>query len=1359
MTTTQTDDRNLFGVLQRLLNQARSRLIQTDGRNRLINTPRNAKRSKSLSIVSGNADEIFRTLLRQRSSIAFASVPETNPNGFNQITQRVLGKGPHEKVVLQTQLTTEGLQKRLLGLFRDARTLEEEQGVNVLYLAIGFLRWYEDESSEIVHEAPLILLPVSLVRNNTRSSFRLTIRDDDIVTNLPLQERLQQQFGITLPIISDSEDWDPTEYFLSVGQAISTQSRWSIDENGMMLGFFSFSKFLMFRDLGADTWPNNSILSHSILSGLLVDGFPYEEPLYSDDVHLDRVFTPADLIHVVDADASQTLAIETVRKGRNLVIQGPPGTGKSQTITNIIAAAVHDGKRVLFVAEKMAALNVVHQRLVSAGLGDLCLELHSRQANKREVVKEIERTLRAVQKGSDTGGEIDKLKTARDYLNANATKLHNPLQPSGVTPFRALGQQVKLAAEGHTIPKLKIANATNWTETKTRTLVSDIQRLAEITAKAGPKYEHAWRGMNALTLQPADQLRLADQLKLFLDSANLFSKAVFEIGSAIGFSTDCSINQVEVLSRLLREISLRPSVSKSLLVAVAKVSDLERLSRVVTYGNKFVEVCNRLDNAFLATAWKLNFDPIREGIVTGVNSWLSRCRRKYKQASKDLSAVYSKKLPKLAQDRLQLVDSFLLARDLRMRIEAENDFCKVILEDDWIGLNTNFITLEQGILWIRKIVETDAASSLILCAAFPGNAEKLSTLIDKVSQDFQSAMTELMQTLDLDVNAAFSVGDYKNIPIQTLTHRGQEWINKLDYFEEWAQLARADRIVREEGGEAVADALATANLKPERAVGEFLYSRAEALWKMAISRDPSLAKMDGDERSRIVAEFCTLEKMRRIVVANDIQRRHQSTLPRGGIGEMAILRGEIAKQRGHLPIRRLVQRTAKSLLAIKPVFLMSPISVAQFLAPGAVEFDLLVIDEASQVRPEDALGVIARVKQIVVVGDKMQLPPTSFFDRMVDDEDDEGDDEEESDRSPLDGAARATQLESILSACEARGMPNRMLTWHYRSRHPSLIEVSNDEFYENRLFLFPSPQITRDDIGLVLHKVTGSYDRGGKKTNEVEARAVVESVARHVRKNPNLSLGVVTFSISQRNLIDDLLELKRREDAELDAYMQKTDREQMFVKNLENVQGDERDAIIISVGYGPRIAGSGLDSMQFGPISNEGGERRLNVLFTRARVRCEVIVSFSSGDIDLERTTKEGPRVLKRFLKYAETGKLDLPYATGGDADSPFEESVAKYIEQLGYLADAQVGSAGFKIDLAVKNPKRPGEYILAVECDGATYHSARWARERDRLRQEVLEGLGWKFYRIWSTDWFRTPERAKARLAEGIKTAELRSA
>jgi very-short-patch-repair endonuclease len=333
-------------------------------------------------------------------------------------------------------------------------------------------------------------------------------------------------------------------------------------------------------------------------------------------------------------------------------------------------------------------------------------------------------------------------------------------------------------------------------------------------------------------------------------------------------------------------------------------------------------------------------------------------------------------------------------------------------------------------------------------------------------------------------------------------------------------------------------------------------------------------------------------------------------------------------------------------------------------------------------------------------------------------------------------------------------MPDRTLSWHYRSRHPSLIEVSNYQFYKGRLFLPPSPLFESGDSGFRVSYVPGAYDRGNTRTNRIEAEAVVAAIAAHARQRKDQSLGVVTFSTAQRNLIQSLLEAERRRMPELEMLLQGGGREPFFVKNLENVQGDERDVIMVSVGYGPRAPGEALDSMLFGPVSVDGGERRLNVLFTRAKRRCEVFCSFHADDIDLSRAAKEGARVLKQFLKFGETGRLDLPAVTGLGYDSAFEEAVAREIRRMGYEVDTQVGSAGFRIDLAVRDPRRAGRYLLAVECDGAAYHSAFWARERDRLRDEILGEFGWVVHRIWSTDWFRRGDDEVARLRARIEQA-----
>jgi very-short-patch-repair endonuclease len=449
---------------------------------------------------------------------------------------------------------------------------------------------------------------------------------------------------------------------------------------------------------------------------------------------------------------------------------------------------------------------------------------------------------------------------------------------------------------------------------------------------------------------------------------------------------------------------------------------------------------------------------------------------------------------------------------------------------------------------------------------------------------------------------------------------------------------------------------------------------------------------------------------------------------------MGVLNGEIARKRGHMPLRRLFKMAGHAVQAIKPVFMMSPLSVAQFLEPGALEFDMLVIDEASQIEPVDALGAVARCKQLVVVGDDRQLPPTRFFSRMTTEivADEESDDEA--------FVAGASDVESILSLCVAKGMPQTMLRWHYRSRHQSLIAVSNQQFYKSGLFIVPSPYTATAGIGLRFNHVpTGVFESGGARVNREEAKVIARAIMSHAKTTPQLSLGVAAFSLQQKIAIQDELELLRREHPEAEAFFTEHPTEPFFIKNLENVQGDERDVIFISVAYARNA--SGYLPMKFGPVSRDGGERRLNVLISRAKLRCEVFSSITSDDIDLERGKGKGVVALKVFLGYAETGRLSLASRTDRELDSPFELEVKQALEAKGFTVHPQIGIAGFFIDLAILDDDQTGRYLLGIECDGITYHSSRSARDRDRLRQAVLEDHGWILHRVWSCDWFRQPQ------------------
>jgi very-short-patch-repair endonuclease len=1339
--------------IERLLADARLRLVETGTRNRLVHTPRGGKRTRSLPILSAEADGLFEALTRpgrtSRFQPADASAALEGPAEGSFAPRKPGGAA----AFLRTNLAEEPLAKRLLTIFRDAKTAEEEQGINILFLAIGFLRWYEDDKLDVMREAPLVLLPVSLIRDPRRSIFDLAIRDEDVATNQAIQERLRTDFGIALPALPETDEWRPTEYFAVVRDAIAIKPRWSIDPNGVELGFYSFSKLLMIRDLEPAAWGDKPIIDHPLLRALLSEGFREEPLAIAHDARLDTLYAPADLVQVVDADSSQTIVIETVRAGRNLVVQGPPGTGKSQTITNMIASAVHDGKSVLFVAEKMAALDVVHARLRRAGLGPVCLELHSRGANKRAVLAEVESTLEHHAIEPDAQAEAGRLTELRATLNAVDARMHAPIGDTGLTPFQALSRLVAAAEAGVASHPALLADAAKWSAGGYGSVVEAAARLSEITATAGPCFNHPYHGVEARQLQPSEFTRLMAPIAALAEAAIALAQWAETIAGHLGIATEISLEACATLLAILRTIEALPVSAAEMAEALPK-QNLLPIVAAAKSGLALNDLKNALAGTFIDAAWETPAAALRLSLTSGL-SFFGRFGGTYRNASKTLGSMLKIPLPKKAHARIELADRLIEFAKHRADLAAEDRVMGAMLPLHWRGEKTDFPTLHTAALAVLDL-STQTPQPRIEYAIALAKQNLAKDHIDAVTrlvERLNHAADAVFPILKVDLPKAFQATGRDRVPLRSLAAKAYLWRDSAERFDEWRRLAAADARLRDLSGAVLADALANGAVPPDMTNAVLECTFAEAVWAKARAAAPELQDFYGPRHDAIAGEFRALEAKRRVTTAKIIQGRHAATMPRGNYGAMNIIRSEVSRKRGHMPIRKLFKAAGETLQRIKPVLLMSPISVAQFLPPGSVEFDLLVIDEASQVRPEDALGLVGRAKQIVVVGDNKQLPPTSFFDRiMADDEDNDETDDETS--AALAGAAKATDLESILALCEARGLNSAMLRWHYRSRHPSLIEVSNAEFYKH-LIMPPAPSAERLTEGLILRRVAGAYDRGGKRINAIEAETIANAVAIHARQSPQLSLGIVTFSTAQRDAIGDLLDIKRRTDDTLDAFLREGKAEDVFVKNLENVQGDERDVIMVSVGYGPRTAGARLDSMAFGPVSGEGGERRLNVLFTRARTRCEIFCSFAAGDVDPDRAKGEGARILKRFLQYAETGQLEERVSTSEDADSPFEETVAAAMEALGYKVDKQVGSAGFKIDLAVRHPDQPGRYMLAVECDGATYHRALWARERDRLRQEILENLGWRFHRIWSTDWFYRRGEVMQKLRAALEDAK----
>ena len=1356
--------------IARQLNQSRKELLDLTLRNSLLNF--RPSRTRGLKIIDEVPREVFRILVRERRAMSFRpadSDAEEGPTPDDQETPEALlslmaandePDQPADRHIdnkLQTPYDRTQLDLRLRNTFRFAHTSLEEQGVNILYLALGMLHWYESDSSEDPRWAPLILVPVAMSRADARARFTFVFADEEIDANLSLNEKLSQDFDLRLPPLPDVEDIEVDDYFRRVAGAVASHDRWSVDRGAIHLGFFSFNKLLIYKDLDAASWPENDApSSHAIIRALFdPQGFREPDSTISDDDHLDDHLDVSDTHQVVDSDSSQTLAVIDVKNGRNLVIQGPPGTGKSQTIANLIAEAIADDRRVLFVAEKMAALEVVKRRLDDIHIGDSCLELHSQKANKRAVLDELKRTLALGEpRLSDPTEDRSLLAANRARLNDYCRAVNKQIGRSGVTVHDAIGRLAQLARPDHgEWPPVTIDGAASWTPSEFTQLLDLVEVFQLLVSILGAPREHVFWISGRRSLLPMERSALAGALQDAADAADALKRTLQDLRTLLRTeSTPDSREDVETLIGSLRRAADAPDLVGIDHRHPAWLTRADSLGEAVRAMGALGNLHDDYDRLLTPAAWSADVEPYQRPIRRWGRRWWRFCSGTYRRACNALRDLCQDALPSDGSAQLAIVEAILERKRLQKAVDASRDLLSRLVPDGMLdGDASQRRRLAETFSWLnelhadRRAGEVDDTIHEILDreldrAALRDHAERCRNAMAAFSGALDAVVVHLEVVPDrFPEGHALSDRSFSAFAAWLPSARGQ-----LDSLSDIVRFNQQAARLADAGLQAVIETAVSWPDAGAHLTARFEHARLTALISAAFRDEPSLAEFEGDTHQRIIERFRQLDldlfQHNRALVA----RAHWKRLPSGqGGGQIGVLRREFEKKRRHLPLRRLMAEAGNAILQIKPVFMMSPLSIAKFLPRSSVRFDLVIFDEASQVRPVDALGAILRAGQAVVVGDTRQLPPTSFFDRMADESADE-----------TEETTATADLESILGMFCACGAPERMLRWHYRSRHESLIAVSNHEFYDNRLVLFPSPDAQREEAGLHFRHDAGTcYERGNRRRfNAGEAGVVAEAVMEHARQRPGLTLGVAAFSLSQACRIEDEVELRRREDPSAEAFFADHPDEPFFVKNLENVQGDERDVILVSVGYG-RIEG-GYMPMNFGPLNQQGGERRLNVLITRARRRLEVHANFMADDLDLARAKSRGVAALKTFLRYAETGILDVPRVSGQDADSPFEEAVADELRGRGYTVDRQVGSAGFFIDLAVVDPRRSGRYLLGVECDGATYHSARSARDRDRLRQQVLEGLGWKIHRIWSTDWFMYPQREIEKVDEAIRRA-----
>jgi very-short-patch-repair endonuclease len=1324
--------------LDKKIDNWRKKLLDLSKRNRLISFK--ATKTKSLPLQNSNIS-LLEDLsgddeLHVRKSEK--EVEEENEDG--EVIKKTVDielKDVEENEFLPTRGREESINS--LDYLRQKKNyFEREKGVETFYLAVSFLEWFESPDSEEKIESPLILLPVEIEkqinRRKNRHNYKIIYEGGEPFVNPALMKKLEDEFDLELPE-DESISRENLEDSLSEIEDLVTGGLERAEiENRFVLGIFDFQRVSLYNDLEEN---RESIKEDAIVNALNDDYSDIDDDvdIPSQD-ELDNEIKPEDTYQVVDADPSQQVAIEAAKSGKSFVLEGPPGTGKSQTITNIIAEKLAEGEKVLFVSQKKAALEVVKNNLDEVGLGRFCLDVH--EGNKKNTLQQIEEEMKNNETvRSDSGQSLEQLKLKKERLNKYGNIIGKKFGEIGKTPYEAIGKVSK--REDSPVYGLELTDIFAVEENEVEDVKNKLRQLKEYKSEIREFDSHTWKNTEIDTWGMKTREKMKSSIKGQVDSLEEIQDLNKRIGK-LEVSID-SIDEIRGFNNFLKfveECPVKPDLSllsEDLLDEEEKIRELKSLEK---------------DRSRLLKDLEQNYEKIPEIDADKLEDEMEdtgfigrKISSEYKENRKNLLRTaredYNPGHSQLMEDLEKLEDLEEIKEDI-----DELKHVQRLLGLLYEGKDTDWDKVEDFLDWLHKYFQkkedfrTKEIENLI--SDEPEALEQLGNQIEEKIGRFDQEKQFFQKSMN------YSQLRSEGLPIEkTEIEEHFEFLenfkNNLNKLKPWINFQRRLESLDNTAGENFVKKFLQEDNNPELLADSFVKSFYTDFLDQ-VFKETELDEFSSREMETVVDEFRNLDKKQQEIARDEVVQRVTSNRPNyqrqvGESGGVAHLKREIQKDSRHKALRKTFQRSAGVITSLKPCFMMSPLSVAKNIEKGSVDFDTVIFDEASQVEPETAISSLIRAEQAIIVGDTKQLPPTDFFRADVEDDEDVRED-----------------LESILDETST-ALPKEQLMWHYRSKDNELIEFSNKKYYGNRLKTFPGNNADLDTGVEFEYVEAGIYDRGGSSKNEKEAERVVDLIENHAEEKPEKSLGVVAFSSSQREAIEDELYLRKQENPELQKFTSENGLEEFFVKSLENVQGDQRDVMIFGVGYGPDK--SGKITMNFGPLNRKGGERRLNVAVTRAKEKVIVVTSMQPGELDVSRTSSKGPKHFKKYLEYAKNGDqvLDKDTKESGQVefDSEFEEAVYTALQEEGLDVTTQVESSGYSIDLAVKHPEKPGKYILGIECDGAAYHSTKTARERDRLRQEVLEGLGWEIHRIWSTDWIRNKEEEIEKIKSKIES------
>lgn len=1234
-------------------------------------------------------------------------------------------------------MPAEALLKTGKALARTARLAVEETGFSPLYLAVGLLQW--SDKTQTPRLAPLLLLPVELQVDNRQQLITLRRSQGEPLSNIALFERLRQDFDLSLEVLTDLAEDDrglDVEYLLdAVRHTIIGRSGWRVLP-AALITTFSFATFLLWRDLrdNRDLMLESEAVRHIATAGR--DPFPDPLPDFKPE-DLDDL-SVREIPMVCEADSSQIGAVHAAIQGRSFVLQGPPGTGKSQTITNIIAAAMAAGRTVLFVAQKAAAVEVVRNRLKAIDLDDFCLDLHGPDSSPEQVHGSLQQALRAQQLEPERWQALcEEHDQARQTLRAYSKALHQR-RPIG----RSLFQMLSALQEKSDLPDLPdLLQPDQLTEDVFRSQLEQIRAYATAHALHPVRDSNPWLFLPEPRWSVELEQRLRTRLPQLRVDLQRFAQRLEALRSEGLPLPSLCWHSLEPLAEALVCCS-RQRIPQVVLDPERWEGARQAASSWLKEGQKLEGQEGQLRSRWEPQTFERNLEPLIERLKSLLASfvlvrWIAAFF--FRRHLRGLARQPGMRLLQVLEDWRGIEQLPGRKREMEQRRQELTE--QLITWDGTASSLPELLREWQDFAALLAKSTPDRSALLRYVAGLPEpDTAKLHELHMKVREGFK----EVADWLHLP---ALPLPGERNQPLEQLERGLQRLLGDLPGLRDWTLARELEADFRRTGPGPVLDWAAVGSLPVAELENAYRTAVFRHWCARIIDSEPALRRFSSSTHTSLVDRFRALDgevrKLSRRAVRASVIRRMPNRQHTLSGSELAELNRELAKKKRRLPLRALFSRIPTLLPKLKPCLLASPISVARFLPADGQRFDIVIFDEASQVETHHAIGAIGRGQQVVIVGDNKQMPPSSFFQRPA--TADEG----------LNTADSIDDLESILDEALACGLPQQMLRWHYRSRHEALIAFSNTHYYNSSLNIFPSPWRQNSDLGLHWHPVPDGCYQPGERVNEQEAKTLVFLLLERLRTHSpgERSFGVITFSIPQQLLIENLLQKVCEQEPELEDWFSRDNIDYCFVKNLETVQGDERDEIFFSICFAPRK--DGVLSMTFGALNKVGGERRLNVAITRARYALHVVSTLQPEQIDRSRTNALAVHQLQDYLLFCRNQqRLAERPRRYDDFDGDLQRHIHDLLTQEGYQVDCKVGCANYRIDLAVIDPQEPYRYRIGIECDGDAYATTATVRDRDHVRTAVLEQLGWMLHRVWSVEWQLNPENEKRRLLDAVRRA-----